>query len=102
MALLVSLWGEKMAENNVLQIDIDSEMETAAENLYRGMGITLTEAIKIFIKKSVELGKMPFEMQTEKKSAFGILAKYANPELMEYEKFAWESAVKQKHEKISD
>ena len=41
-------------------------------------------------------------IKTEKKSAFGILSKYANPELIEREKFAWESEVAKKYGKSFD
>jgi len=36
---------------------------------------------------------------SEKKSAFGILSKYANKNLIEQEKFAWEKSASEKYAK---
>lgn len=38
----------------------------------------------------------------EKKSAFGILSKYANKNLIEQEKFAWEKSAGEKYAKNLD
>ncbi|MBR5914291.1 MAG: hypothetical protein IKZ58_08015 [Selenomonadaceae bacterium] len=51
-------------------------------------------AVVQFIKEKI--------LVQEKKSALGILSKYADKNLIEQEKFAWESEVAKKYEKIFD
>lgn len=41
-------------------------------------------------------------IKTEKKSAFGILSKYADKNLIEQEKFAWENEVVKNYGKSFD
>ena len=77
----------------VLQIRIDADLKNAAEKIYNKMGLNLTEAVRLFAKKSVELGTAPFAISTETKTAFGSLSKYANKNLIPLENSAWESAV---------
>lgn len=84
----------------ILQVPMDADLKNSVEKLYRDMGINFAEAIRQFAKKSVELGAAPFAMETE--TAFGALAKYANPELIPLEKDAWERAVAEKYGEKTD
>ena len=86
----------------VLQIQIDADLKNAAEKIYNSMGLNFSDAVRLFAKKSIELGTTPFEISTEKKSAFGALAKYANKNLIPMEKTAWESAVLEKYGQKAD
>lgn len=86
----------------VLQIQIDADLKNAAEKIYNSMGLNFSDAVKLFAKKSVELGTAPFIISTEKESAFGALSKYANKNLIPLEKTAWESAVLEKYGKKAD
>mgnify|MGYP002621626498 FL=1 len=86
----------------VLQIQIDADLKNAAEKIYNKMGLNLTEAVRLFAQKSVELGTAPFAISTKKNTAFGLLSKYANKNLIPLENSAWESAVSEKYGKKTD
>ena len=81
----------------VLQIQIDADLKNAAEKIYNSMGLNFSDAVKLFAKKSVELGTAPFIISTEKKSAFGALSKYANKNLIPLENTAWQNSAAEKH-----
>ena len=49
-----------MANDAVLQVRMDAELKRDAENLYRRMGTSLAEAVRIFARQSVEENAMPF------------------------------------------
>ena len=86
-----------MANESILQVPMDAELRTAAEAIYRRMGVSLAEAVQIFAKRSVEMNASPIALKT--KSARGIAHKYANPELIPMEEGAFERAMAEKHEK---
>ena len=46
-----------------LNIRIDPETKTAAELLSSSFGITITDAINIFLRQALMVGGMPFEMK---------------------------------------
>lgn len=50
----------------ILEVQIDADLKRAVEKLYRDMGINFSEVVRLFAKKSVELGKAPFAITTEK------------------------------------
>lgn len=86
-----------MANEYILQVPLDSELKDAAEAVYRRMGVSLTEAVQLFAKKSVEINASPIALKT--KSARGVAKKYANAKLIPMEKSAFERAMAEKHEK---
>lgn len=49
-----------MAKQSILQVRMDSELKQSAEDLYRRMGTSLAEAVRIFARQSVEENAMPF------------------------------------------
>ena len=49
-----------MANDAVLQVRMDAELKRDAEDLYRRMGASLAEAVRIFARQSVEENAMPF------------------------------------------
>lgn len=49
-----------MAKQAVLQVRMDSDLKQSAEDLYRRMGTSLAEAVRIFARQSVEENAMPF------------------------------------------
>ena len=89
-----------MSKDATLQIRMDSALKSEAEELFRNMGTSFAEAVRIFAKRSVELGAMPFAVKTSAPfvSKRGMLAKYADPSLMSCEKDAWEKAAVEKYE----
>ena len=92
-----------MATDAVLQVRIDSNLKREAEDLYRRLGISIADAIRMFVVQSIETQGLPFEVRTGSMPqrtlhAFGIANRYANPERISDEKTAWATAVKGKHE----
>ena len=52
-----------MAKTANLNIRIDPETKSGAERLFSGFGITLTDAVNIFLRQSLMVGGLPFEMK---------------------------------------
>ena len=44
---------------------IEEDKKASLELLYAGLGMTLTEAVKIFFEKSLNVGGIPFELKME-------------------------------------
>ena len=51
-----------MAEEAVLQVAMDAELMDRAERLYQRLGTSFAEAVRIFARRSVEEGAMPFDL----------------------------------------
>lgn len=49
-----------MAKEAVLQVRMDADLKSEAESLYKEMGTSLAEAVRIFAKQSVRQKGMPF------------------------------------------
>ena len=49
-----------------INIRIEPEVKNEAEELYNSFGISLSDAINIFLKKSINEGGLPFELKKEK------------------------------------
>lgn len=52
-----------MAKTANINIRIDPEVKLSAEKLFSSFGITITDAINIFLCKSIMEGGLPFEMK---------------------------------------
>lgn len=52
-----------MAKTATLNIRTDPDIKSRAEQLYRSFGITLTDAVNIFLHKSIMEGGLPFDMR---------------------------------------
>ena len=52
-----------MAKTANINIRIDPETKSKAENLFASFGITVTDAINIFLRKSIMEGGIPFEVK---------------------------------------
>ena len=52
-----------MAKTAHITIRIDPETKTSAEQLFSTFGITITDAISIFLHKSIMEGGIPFEVK---------------------------------------
>lgn len=89
-----------MAKEATLQVRMDAELKESVEQLYKNMGTSFAEAVRIFARQSVTEQGMPFEVTAERKSAYGMLKKYANPTLLAQEDTAFEKAMIDKHAKV--
>lgn len=49
-----------MAKEATLQVRIDAELKEQVEQLYRDMGTSFAEAVRIFARQSVQENGMPF------------------------------------------
>ena len=83
-----------MTNEVTVEIKLDADLKASAEKLYQSVGTTFNEVIKLFVKQSVETGEVP---RTKKKSAAGMLAAYANPAMIPFEKDAWPEAAVERY-----
>jgi DNA-damage-inducible protein J len=52
-----------MARSTDLHIRIDLETKTSAEKLFRVFGMTVTDAVTMFLRQSILVGGLPFEVK---------------------------------------
>ena len=82
-----------MAKDTILQVRVDAETKGAAEDLYKHMGISLSEAVRMFIAQSLIENQMPFHPRCHVKKgacmAYGSLRLYKNRDLQGEERDAW-------------
>ena len=52
-----------MAKTATINMRVNPEVKSAAESIYSGLGMTLTEAINVFLHKSILEGGIPFEVK---------------------------------------
>ncbi len=91
-----------MRTDAVLQVRIDSNVKKNAEELFERLGISLADAVRMFVAQSLEQQGLPFEVKTDlpqkrKLHSYGILSKYADPSKIPFEENAWADAVAEKY-----
>ena len=59
----------KMAKTASLNIRIDPDVKRDAESLYNNFGITVSDAVNIFLHQSLKVGGLPFEMRQPRYNA---------------------------------
>ncbi len=77
--------------SKTVQARIPDELKADADALFAEMGLTTSEAIRLFLKQSVNLGALPFTPATKRPNAETIAAmrEAEHPEtLPAYESFA--------------
>jgi len=97
-----------MAKTASMYIRIDPQIKSEVENIYSRYGMSITDAINVFLYQSRNIGGLPFDLRPNPlvtvkaipKGMKGALKKYANPELIPLEKGAWERAAAEKHGNI--
>ena len=90
-----------MAKEAIFQIRMDTDTKEEVENVYRKLGTSFAEAVRIFAAQSIKEHGFPFvpkNYEINRKSARGILSKYASEELRNKEKDAFMEAMIAKHE----
>ena len=94
-----------MGKDAVLHIRIDADEKQKAEKLYEGVGTSLSEAVRIFIRQSFHSHGFPFVLlSSEGKGqlkAQGVLRVYASKEKRGSERIAWIKALSEKYESIN-
>ena len=68
---MYSGWENNMA---VLQVRLEDELKNQAVAVYNELGIDLSTAIRMFLKKSVLIGGIPFETKIDETTLKAILA----------------------------
>ena len=97
-----------MAKSASLYIRIDPQVKADIETIYSKYGMSITDAINVFLYQSRNIGGLPFDLRPAKptfqpatpKSMKGALRKYANPDLIGQERDAWERAAVEKYDHI--
>ena len=51
-----------MAKTSNLNIRIDPEIKTAVDEIFSSFGISIADAVNIFLHKSIMVGGLPFDM----------------------------------------
>ena len=86
-----------MHKDSLLQTRVKSDLKQAADELFCSMGLTTSDAIRIFITECVAKQSFPFEITPSTKKStgkdFGILNPYASPVKRAKERDAWISAL---------
>lgn len=89
-----------MAMESVVQVRMDTELKEVAEKLYKELGTSFAEAVRIFAKKSVDEQAIPFSVRKVKThKAFGALKKYANPSIIGHERELLGEAIAKEYAK---
>ncbi len=91
--------GDRMAGEALLQVPMDADVKMAAEEFFRSRGTSLAEAVRVFALESIAMKDVPSRMKKRTRSSAGMLAKYANPDLIPMEKAAWAEAAEVKYGK---
>ena len=58
-----------MAKTANINIRIDPETKAGVESLYGSFGITVTDAINMFLRQSLMVGGLPFELKQPRYNA---------------------------------
>ncbi len=63
-----------MAKTAKLNIRIEPETKEAAEKLFAALGITITDAVTIFLKQSLLKGGLPFALELPQPNQYTLAA----------------------------
>ena len=89
-----------------LQVRMDAALKTQAEELFRELGTSFAEAVRIFAHQCIAEGAMPFVIRLPLApgtvSLRGAATRYANPKLRGKEKDAFRAAREKKHADHAD
>ena len=54
-----------MKNTALVQIKVDTETKTEVTSIYESLGLDLPTAVRIFFKKSIAVGGLPFELRDD-------------------------------------
>ena len=86
-----------MAKQAVYQVRMDEDIKNQVEDLYRNLGTSFAEAVRIFAVQSIREQGLPFTPTVAHGKTCGALSAYANPALIPQESNAFEEAAVNKH-----
>lgn len=58
-----------MAKTAAISMRVEPELKSEAESIFNSLGLTLTEAINVFLRKSVMEGGIPFDVRQPRYNA---------------------------------
>ena len=83
-------------KESTLQVRMRADLKRDGELLYRRLGTSLPEAVRMFVQQSLSVGGLPFDVRlsvvrtsrsrAQSAGAFGSLSAYANAEKRKREK----------------
>ena len=90
-----------MVKSASLYVRIDPQVKSEVEAIYSRYGMSITDAINVFLYQSKNVGGLPFDLRpadknslnTNAQSMKGYLKDYANPDLVELEKGAHKDSI---------
>ena len=86
------------AKSTVMQFRMEAELKTEAEELFRNLGTSFAEALRIFAKQCVLTRSMPIAIaMPRQETASGAFAKFADPAKRKLESGAFARAMEAKH-----
>lgn len=65
-----------MPKTTNMNVRIDSESKKAAEEIYNRLGLSLPDAIRIFVEKTLYVGGLPFDLRLDQPNAETLAAMY--------------------------
>ena len=89
-----------MAKTASLNIRIDPETKASAEELYRDFGITITDAVNMFLRQSLMVGGLPFELRQPRLNAETEAAIRECEEMLASGNYTAYSSAREMHEAI--
>ena len=85
-------------KSTVMQFRMDTELKNDAETLFRELGTSFAEALRIFARQCVLTRSMPISIALPRQeSASGAFAQYADPAKRKLESGAFARAMGAKH-----
>ena len=78
-----------MADTTNFSVRMDSVVKKQCEELYNDLGMTLTTAINVFLRQSLRVGGLPFELRQERPNKETIAA------MLEAERISHDPSVKE-------
>ena len=86
-----------MSKQAVYQVRMDEDIKNQVEKLYRDLGTSFAEAVRIFAVQSIREQGMPFTPSEARGQTFGALSSLADPALISQEEGAFEEATVNKY-----
>ena len=85
-------------KSTVMQFRMDTELKHEAETLFRELGTSFAEALRIFARQCVLTHSMPIAIaMPQRGTAGGTFAQYADPAKRKLESGAFARAMEAKH-----
>jgi DNA-damage-inducible protein J len=89
-----------MAKTANLNIRIDPETKAEAESLYSAFGITVTDAVNMFLHQSIIVGGLPFELRQPRYNAETEAAMRECEEMLASGNFVTYGSAREMHKAI--